>query len=434
MNPTAQSIADTISNLLAPHLVNPENGSFWLWARSDRAIVSINPGNIKSIESVYSDKFAHHLSTILGGVRVERTNSRGVYFQVGYTPVPPPTLEPKPLDLAEQTSPLMLPIGITRNGPLWLNLFDLGSVLIGGSRRMGKTRFLHGWIQALVHGQAADLWLFDGKDGLEFERYSTQPNVRQIEDLTAAIAELHKMANDRAALFGPVRATSMIEYNERVPLPQRMRPIVLIVDEAALIPEEAQTGLARLIAWSGAHGIIPVLATQRTGVNQVPAMIKTNLSTRIAFRVPAQADSKVILDRVGAEQLPAVPGRLILLWDGRLLTAQAYQVELPGGPMITPRDIALACWIRDQHNGVISISRLMSGQEMGEWTARSMIDEWQTRGWLLGGGNGVARRLSPALLGLLPQGLKVPQGSQGSDVGITQPIKITSSVSVETEE
>jgi hypothetical protein len=328
----------------------------------------------------------------------------------------------------------MLPIGITRNGPLWLNLFDLGSVLIGGSRRMGKTRFLHGWIQSLVHGQAADLWLFDGKDGLEFERYSTQPNVRQIEDLTTAIAELHKMANDRAALFGPVRATSMIEYNERVPLPQRMRPIVLIVDEAALIPEEAQTGLARLIAWSGAHGIIPVLATQRTGVNQVPAMIKTNLSTRIAFRVPAQADSKVILDRVGAEQLPAIPGRLILLWDGRLLTAQAYQVELPGGPMITPRDIALACWIRDQHNGVISISRLMSGQDMAEWPARSLIDEWQARGWLLGGGNGVARRLSPALLGLLPQGLKVPQGSQGSYVGITQPIKITSSVSTETEE
>lgn len=428
---TAENIASTLSGMLAAQLIDQESPTFYLWARSDRAIISVNPKNLRNQDAVYSEKFAHHLSTSLGGVRVERANSRGIFFQVGYTPLPPPLMAFKPLELADQANPLLLPIGETRNGPLWLSLIDMGSVLIGGSRRMGKTRFLHGWIQALIHGQAADLWLFDGKDGLEFDRYGNQPNVRQIEDLTAAIAELHQTANDRAAMFGPVRATSMIEYNERVPVAQRMRPIVLIVDEAALIPEEAQSGLTRLIAWSGAHGIIPILATQRTGVNQVPAMIKTNLSTRIAFRVPAQADSKVILDRVGAEQLPAIPGRLLILWDGKMITAQAYQVELPGGPQITPRDIALACWIRDQHKGIVSIPRLVAGQDMGEWDARTMLDLWETRGWLLGGGNGVARRLAPAILGLLPQGLKVPQGSQGY-FEETQPIKI--SVSAETEE
>lgn len=411
---TAELIASTVNSLLATHLISPEMPAFYLWARADRAIVSINPGNLKSLDAVYSDRFAHHLSTILGGVRVEKANSHGIFYQVGYTPLPPPALHSRPLDFTQQTSPTMLPIGMTRSGPFWLDLFDLQSVLVGGTRRMGKTRFLHGWIQALLHSGAADLWLYDGKSGLEFGRYANQPGVRLIDDLTPALAELLQLADERSRAFGLVSATSMAEYNERIPQDQRLRPVVLFVDEAALVTAEALDPLARLVAWSGAHGIFPVLATQRTGVDQVPALIKTNLATRISFPVPGMADSRVILDRPGAEQLPKVPGRLVMVWDGRLVQAQAYQVELPGAPAITPRDLDLAAWIRAQHAGHISIQRLVAGRQMSEWTARQLIDAWQSRGWLIGGGNGVSRRLSPTLEALLPQGLKVPQGSQGS--------------------
>lgn len=397
MTISCQFIAATLSSILAPHLVDPEGKAFWIYADPARAIVSINPHNVKSVDRVLSDQFAHHLSTALGGPRIERANTRGIFYQVGYTPVPPPLLASKPLDLSAQPNPLAIPIGETRNGPMWLSLTDLGSVLIGGSRRMGKSRFLHGWIQALLHGGETDLWLYDGKAGMEFDRYANQPNVRAVEDLAPALQELYKIANQRTEQLRAVSATSMVEYNERVPVAQRLRPICLIIDEAALVEPDAQATLARFVAWSGAHGIYPVLATQRTGADQIPPGLKTNLAIRIAFPVPAQADSRVILDRTGAEQLPKIPGRLLMVWGARKVEAQAYQVELPGGPAITPKDIALACWIRDQHKGIVSIPRLVAGQGMPERAARELLDEWQSRGWLLGGGQGVARRLSPAL-------------------------------------
>jgi hypothetical protein len=72
-----------------------------------------------------------------------------------------------------------------------------------------------------------------------------------------------------------------------------------------------------------------VLATQRPDAQSVRALVRTNLATRIAFPVPSVHDSLIILGRPGAEKLPRQAGRLLLVWDGRLVEAQAFQVSLP---------------------------------------------------------------------------------------------------------
>jgi len=73
-------------------------------------------------------------------VTVVRTNSRGLFLQVGFeTPAVPQALEARQLDLVQQLTPWHVPVGMTVDGPLWISLIEGDSFLIGGSRGKGKT-------------------------------------------------------------------------------------------------------------------------------------------------------------------------------------------------------------------------------------------------------------------------------------------------------
>jgi S-DNA-T family DNA segregation ATPase FtsK/SpoIIIE len=83
--------------------------------------------------------------------------------------------------------------------------------------------------------------------------------------------------------------------------------IVIIIDEfadlMATTGKELENTVARLAAKSRAVGIHLVLATQRPSTDVITGLIKANLPTRIAFMVSSQIDSRVIIDKIGAEKL-----------------------------------------------------------------------------------------------------------------------------------
>src|SRR3990172_2026498 len=144
MNNFSQVVAYKTLNLLAERkaLIYPEGTAFYIWPAQNRLVIVFDADEI-NLQRV-DDTFAHGLSTRLNGRRVKRTNSRGVFLQVGYD-IPPAPLEmiEKPLKLSEQPSPFHLPVGSTGEGDLWISLTDGDSFLIGGTRNFGKTGLLH---------------------------------------------------------------------------------------------------------------------------------------------------------------------------------------------------------------------------------------------------------------------------------------------------
>ena len=389
----AQQIAErTMRLLIQQDLVVPGTTNapvFYSWPRPDRLVLVFDPMRLKNIEAVLSKRFAHSLSSSLNGRRIATTNTRGVFLQVAYEPPKIGNgLKAQPLDLSQQPSPVHVPIGATNKGPLWLSILDMDAVLVGGSRRMGKTRFLHGVIQALIHGGQAKLILWDGKDNVEFGRYSGRLNVRVVSELGQALQELIQEITRRVGLFRQVGVSSLPEYNARQP--DKLAPLVLVIDEAAFIPEADQPALINLVARGGAFGLHPIIATQKPDAQAVQTLIKANLSTRIALPVPTHWDSQVILGRPGAEKLTKIKGRLLLTWNARLVEAQSFIISIPEMPsekttsrqsLMTDEDLQVARFLLTQE-GWFQAATVADAFGHGREWAVALSQRWERTGYL----------------------------------------------------
>lgn len=94
---------------------------------------------------------------------------------------------------------------------------------------------------------------------------------------------------------------------EKLRVPKKMPSIVIIVDELSDLmmtsAKEVEAHIVRIAQKSRAVGIHIILATQRPQATVVTGLIKSNLPARISFQVASRMDSRIILDKTGAETL-----------------------------------------------------------------------------------------------------------------------------------
>jgi len=128
------------------------------------------------------------------------------------------------------------------------------------------------------------------------------------------------------ARFAPTSA------EEEAKIPKMMPHLVIIIDELADLmmtaAKEIEAYIVRLAQKSRAVGIHLVVATQRPQATVVTGLIKSNMPSRIAFRVASRMDSRIILDQNGGETLLG-QGDMLFLRPGTsdLIRAQGAFVD-----------------------------------------------------------------------------------------------------------
>jgi DNA segregation ATPase FtsK/SpoIIIE, S-DNA-T family len=119
---------------------------------------------------------------------------------------------------------------------------------------------------------------------------------------------------------------------EMAQIPVKLPFLVIVIDELADLmmtsAKEVEFYLCRIAQKSRAVGIHLIVSTQRPQANVVTGLIKSNLPSRIAFRVASRLDSRIVLDQNGGEVLMG-QGDMLFLPPGssKLLRAQGSYIS-----------------------------------------------------------------------------------------------------------
>ena len=239
----------------------------------------------------------------------------------------------------ESTSPLTLALGKDISGvPVVADLAKMPHLLVAGTTGAGKSVAINAMLLSILYNASPEqvrLILIDPKM-LELSVYDGIPHlltpvVTDMKDAANALRWCVAEMDRRYRLMSALKVRNINGFNRKVseakaagkpildPLfqpqheedqPEELVPlpyIVVTVDELAdmmmLVGKKVEELIARLAQKARAAGIHLILATQRPSVDVLTGLIKANIPTRIAFQVSVRADSRTILDQIGAEQL-----------------------------------------------------------------------------------------------------------------------------------
>jgi S-DNA-T family DNA segregation ATPase FtsK/SpoIIIE len=239
-------------------------------------------------------------------------------------------------------SPLSLVLGKDIAGQTVISdLCKMPHLLIAGTTGAGKSVCINALILSIVYKSTPEdvrLILVDPKM-LELSTYDGIPHL-----LTPVVTDMQKAANAlrwcmnemdrRFRLMSALGVRNIVGYNRKVltaqnsgnpivdplfvandidenrtdtPTLSKMPYVVVVIDELAdlfmVVGKKVEELITRIAQRARAAGIHLVVATQRPSVDVVTGLIKANIPTRIAFQVSSRADSRTVLDQMGAEQL-----------------------------------------------------------------------------------------------------------------------------------
>ena len=227
------------------------------------------------------------------------------------------------------TSPIMLGIGKDVSGErIVLDLAGMPHLLIAGSTGTGKSVCINSLLMSVIMRSTPDevrIILIDPKR-IELALYNGIPHlyvpvVTEAKEAASALGWAVTEMETRLRKLQKAGVRNIAAYNAAArdgKLPEGLEPmpyLMIVIDELAdlmmVAAREVEDSIVRLAQLARAAGIHLVVATQRPSTDIITGLIKTNITTRIAFAVSSGIDSRVILDQSGAEKLVGLGDMLL---------------------------------------------------------------------------------------------------------------------------
>ncbi len=232
---------------------------------------------------------------------------------------------------AHSASALMIPLGRDVMGePLPIDLTSMPHLLIAGTTGSGKSVCMAAIATSLLMQNAPDrlqMVMLDPKM-VELARFNGIPHLlgpveTDNERIIGVLRWCAREMDRRYKLLEKHSARNIDIFNDRQEEsanPDSKLPyLVIMIDEIGDLmmrdPVETEACITRLAQMARAVGMHMVVATQRPSVDVITGLIKANFPSRIAFSVASGADSRVILDKTGAEHLLGKGDMLFLSSD-----------------------------------------------------------------------------------------------------------------------
>lgn len=264
--------------------------------------------------------------------------------------------------------------------PIYVALEKMPHLLIAGSTGSGKSVAIHALMMSLLYRNGPDnlrFMLVDPKR-VELTVYSGIPHLLTpvITDAKKTILALKWVVSEmerRYQILSDAGARDIHSYQvTKEALSNPMPYIVVVIDELADImaayPRELEASIVRLAQMSRAVGIHLIVSTQRPSVEVITGLIKANITSRMAFQVASQVDSRTILDMAGAEKLLGNGDMLFLAGD----TAKPKRIQ---GTFIHEQEVRrVTQFLENQHNeSAESPSDYLAFQEEGSDEGKKTI-------------------------------------------------------------
>ena len=281
------------------------------------------------------------------------------------------------------TSKLAFALGKDITGhPMMADLAKMPHLLIAGATNSGKSVCINAMVASIlfrarpdeikflmVDPKRVELSLFEGIPHL------VAPVAHDAKEAAGLLRWAIREMEHRYELFADHGVRNMVGFNELAVRDPELEPLyylVIVIDELADLMMQAatefETSICRLAQLARATGIHLVVATQRPSVNVITGTIKANISSRIAFAVASQVDSRTILDINGAE-------RLVGSGDMLFLPIDASKPTRIQGAYISEADInRLVQYLRRQAAPSYQASALPAG-ERASWKEEEELED-----------------------------------------------------------